>query len=132
MKRTTYLIGIAFLISMISVLGFARDAKALIHNDYSEVISDPHHHAKAIVWGSWTLLGKPYYAVHHEGWSYNCAAGTGECIGWNKQGQTLYDVYRTCNFTYDPAYYNVVQCAKTVVVAGGETAEACIGPPGST
>lgn len=130
MKKTMYLIGIAFLISMISLLSLVGTAAAIVHNDVSDVISTPHGYARAVVWGSWTRIGIPYYAVHHAGYSYGCA-GSAEFIGWDASSNVLYDRHVSTNATYDPPYYNTVMAAETIVVAGGEVADAFIGPPGS-
>lgn len=131
MRKILNLVGIMVLIAMVSVVGTAC---AIIYpnNDISDVYSEPNGYAEAVVMGSWTVFGRPYYAVHHIAYTHTGGWGSATFIGWAKNGTRLY--YVTVQFSgsvaYHPAFYNVVWTAETICSAGGETAVADIGPPG--
>ena len=102
--------------------------------DKDDERSTPNGYAEAIVTGSWSLFGHPYYQTHHQAkTSPSNLTGTAIFTGWNKSGGVVYNV--TVNFvgsySYDAPYYNVVWTAQTVCIVVGETAVASIGPHGS-
>jgi len=133
--KTRSVIGVIFLISMIGVLGLTSGANALPNMDESDEFSVPNGYAEAIVRGSWVRLGIPYYSVQHIARSHPLnLSGTARFTGWGKSGNLLYDETRdfTGSYTYNPGLYNQIWCARTIVTVNGETAEAWIGPPGST
>lgn len=65
MKKATYLIGIAFLISTVCLVGIIGNVKAYPNQDEDDQISLPIGYAEAIVRGSWIRLTNPYYRVQH-------------------------------------------------------------------
>jgi len=129
------MIGVFILISLIGALGLATAASALPSMDESDVTSVPNGYAEAMVRGSWVRLGYPYYSVQHVAKSHPSGlSGTAIFTGWNRSGGILYNVTTgfTGSYTYNPGLYNQIWCARTLVTVNGETAEAWIGPPGST
>jgi hypothetical protein len=106
-----------------------------INWDKSDVYSTPNGYAEAIVKGSWTHIGSPYGSVQHIAKSHpSDLSGTIRCIGWSKYGVVLYDtgdISFTGSYTYTPTASQIWD-ANTIVTVNGETAEATIGPPGST
>jgi hypothetical protein len=122
-------------ILLIALVGMSCLAIAATPNlDKDDETSTPHGYAEAVVTGSWSLWGHPYYQTRHQAKTNPSSLnGTAVFTGWNKSGGVVYNV--TVNFvgsySYDAPYYNVAWAAQTVCIAGGETAVAVIGPPGS-
>ncbi|MEM4733679.1 MAG: hypothetical protein QXD70_04035 [Candidatus Bathyarchaeia archaeon] len=141
MKRTVYLLGTALVISIIVFLSSVKPVRAYMDED--DVWSEPNGYAHAYVRGSWYRFGYPYYAVHHEADIFETLKGRAHFIGWDKNGNVLYNVWRyfsgTLHEEYAPPYYNVIQAAMTETWAPysyppspyQEYAAAIIEPPGA-
>jgi hypothetical protein len=130
MRKALNLVGIMILIATVSVVGIAS---AYPNNDISDVYSEPNGYAEAVVMGSWTRFGHPYYSVLHYAYTHTGGWGSARFIGWSKTGAVLYDI--TVQFSgsvsYNPGLYNTIWAAETICSISGETAIADIGPPGS-
>lgn len=64
--------------------------------DKDDEKSTPNGYAEAIVTGSWSLFGHPYYQTHHQAKTNpSNLAGTAVFTGWNKTGGVVYNVTST-------------------------------------
>jgi len=143
MKRTIYLLVIAFLISMVAFLSWAALVRA--YQDEDDVWSEPNGYAHAYVRGSYSRFWYPFYSVRHEADIFECLKGRYHFFGYNRTNYQLYDVWGTIQNgathpEYDPGIYNKIWVADTETWApygsapnpNMEEAHASIGPPGST
>jgi hypothetical protein len=137
MRRTIYLLGIAFLVSMVAFLSCVAPVKAYV-DEYREV-STPNGYAEAYLYGTYSRPLYPFYRVHHEATIHTVSTGHAHFRGYSKTGQQLYNVGQDISgaettVSYDPGKYNVIWDAWTETWApneSGEYAAAVIGPPGS-
>lgn len=121
------------LIALVGIAGLAYAAD-LPKSDKDDETSVPNGYAEAVVMASWLRMDHPYYQAHHKAFTNpSSLSGTATFTGWSKTGVVVYNVTVSFvgSYTYDAPYYNIVWNARTIVIAGGENAEAVIGPPGS-